>query len=137
MQVPITSVSGYNYQYQNFGQTSNKGFEFAVNYNAIEKKNFTLTVNANISYNRNHIDKLNTTSEYQNYKWAGSTFNDGENFKVVEGGRLGEVYGYKYNGFYTAYDETTNPMVNLSGMVSSGHCVMALRTTAIRPSAVN
>ena len=46
MQVPITSVSGYNYQYQNFGQTSNKGFEFAVNYNAIEKKNFTLTVNA-------------------------------------------------------------------------------------------
>ena len=109
MQVPITSVSGYNYQYQNFGQTSNKGFEFAVNYNAIEKKNFTLTVNANISYNRNHIDKLNTTSEYQNYKWAGSTFNDGENFKVVEGGRLGEVYGYKYNGFYTAYDETTNP----------------------------
>ena len=109
MQVPITSVSGYNYQYQNFGQTSNKGFEFAVNYNAIEKKNFTLTVNANISYNRNHIDKLNTTSEYQNYKWAGSTFNDGENFKVVEGGRLGEIYGYKYNGFYTAYDETTNP----------------------------
>ena len=109
MQVPITSVSGYNYQYQNFGQTSNKGFEFAINYNAIEKKNFTLTVNANISYNRNHIDKLNTTSEYQNFKWAGSTFKDNENFKVVEGGRLGELYGYKYNGFYTAYDETTNP----------------------------
>ena len=109
MQVPITSVSGYNYQYQNFGQTSNKGFEFAINYNAIEKKNFTLTVNANISYNRNHIDKLNTTSEYQNYKWAGSTFKDNENFKVVEGGRLGELYGYKYNGFYTAYDENTNP----------------------------
>ena len=109
MQVPITSVSGYNYQYQNFGQTSNKGFEFAINYNAIEKKNFTLSVSANISYNRNHIDKLNTTSEYQNYKWAGSTFTDNENFKIVEGGRLGELYGYKYNGFYTAYDEKTNP----------------------------
>lgn len=109
MAVTIPSVSGFKSQYQNFGQTSNKGFEFAVNVAAIEKKNFQLNVNANISYNRNRIDKLNTGTEFQKYEWGGTLFVDNENFRVVEGGRLGEVWGYKYKGFYTVYDEKTNP----------------------------
>lgn len=109
MAATIPSISGFNTQYQNYGQTSNKGFEFAVNVAAVEKKNFTLNVNANISYNRNKIDKLANSSEYINFGWAGNTISDNMNFKVQEGGRLGEVWGYKYKGFYTAYDENTNP----------------------------
>lgn len=109
MAATINPVSGFSTQYQNFGQTSNKGFEFAVNVVAVEKKNFNLNLTANISYNHNKIDKLNTTAEYQSYAWAGSLISDNENFKVVEGGRLGEVWGYKYQGFYTVYDEKTNP----------------------------
>ena len=109
MQTQIPTISGYQYQYQNFGKTSNKGIEFAVNAVIIDKKDFTLNFNGNISYNRNKIDELNTDTEFQNYKWAGSTFDDNENFRIVEGGRLGEVWGYKTNGFYTAYDEQTNP----------------------------
>ena len=38
MQTKIPTISGYDYQYQNFGQTSNKGVEFTVNAAIIEKK---------------------------------------------------------------------------------------------------
>ena len=109
MAANIPTISGFSTQYQNFGQTSNKGFEFAVNVAAIEKKNFTLNFTGNISYNRNKIDKLANSSDFINYAWAGNTISDNQNFKVKEGGRLGEVWGYKYKGFYTAYDEKTNP----------------------------
>jgi TonB-dependent starch-binding outer membrane protein SusC len=101
MQTNIPSISGYAYQYQNFGQTSNKGFEFTINADIINKKDFTLGFTGNISYNRNKIDKLNSQAEFQEYKWAGSLCNDNQNFRLVEGGRLGEIWGYKMNGFYT------------------------------------
>lgn len=32
-----------------------------------------------------------------------------EDFRVEKGGRLGEVWGYKTNGYYTVYDPVTNP----------------------------
>ena len=30
-----------------------------------------------------------------------------EDFRVEQGGRLGELWGYKSNGFYTVYDAAT------------------------------
>lgn len=65
MQTNIPSISGYAYQYQNFGQTSNKGFEFTINADIINKKDFTLGFTGNISYNRNKIDKLNSQAEFR------------------------------------------------------------------------
>lgn len=50
--------TGYDFQYRNLGQTQNKGLEFSVNFNAIKKKNFDLSVNANISFNRNEVLSL-------------------------------------------------------------------------------
>lgn len=108
MKTKISSSSGFDYQYRNFGQTSNKGVELAVNAAIIEKKDFTLNFTANVSYNRNKIDKLNTGTEWDN-TYQIPNLNTTENFRVVEGGRLGEVWGYRLNGFYTAYDEVNNP----------------------------
>ncbi len=108
MKSKITSSSGYSYMYKNFGQTSNKGVELALNASIIEKKNFTLSMNANISYNKNKIDKLNTGAEWDtNYTIPDVT--TGDNFRVVEGGSLGEVWGYRLQGYYTAYDAEKNP----------------------------
>ena len=109
MRTEIPSLSGYNYQYKNFGQTSNKGVELSVSAVLFDKKNFSLNFNANISYNRNHIDKLNTDSPWQSSNWSGSTMAKYEDFRVEKGGRLGEVWGYKTNGHYTVYDPVTNP----------------------------
>ena len=108
MKSKISSSSGYSYMYKNFGQTSNKGVELAVNAAIIEKKNFTLNVSANISYNKNKIDKLNTGAEWDtNYGIPDAATT--QNFRVVEGGSLGEVWGYRLRGYYTAYDADKNP----------------------------
>jgi TonB-dependent starch-binding outer membrane protein SusC len=109
MKTEISSNSGYNYQYQNFGKTSNKGVELTFNANIIDHKKFTLDFTANISYNYNKIDDLNSTTSWQSSNWAGSTISKYEDFKVEAGGQLGEIWGYKTNGFYTVYNATNNP----------------------------
>ena len=109
MKTEIPANAGYNYQYQNFGSTSNKGVELSMNTIIADKKKFGLNFNFNISYNRNRIEKLNTDNPWQSSGWGGSTIAKYEDFRVEEGGRLGEIWGYKTNGFYTAYDPVTNP----------------------------
>lgn len=109
MRAEIPSNTGYSYQYQNFGKTSNKGIEFTVNGVIVDQKDFTLNATANISWNKNNIDELNTDNPWQSSNFAGSTIAKYEDFSVAEGGRLGEVWGYKTNGFFTAYDAEKNP----------------------------
>lgn len=109
MRAEIPSNTGYNYQYQNFGKTSNKGIEFTLNGVMVDKKDFTLNGTFNISWNRNKIDELNTDNPWQSSNFAGSTIAKYEDYAVAEGGRLGEVWGYKTNGFFTAYDAELNP----------------------------
>ena len=109
MKAEIPGNSGYSYQYQNFGQTSNKGIEMSMDAVLVDKKNFSLNFTANVAYNRNRIDKLTTDSPWQSSNWAGSTISKYEDFRVEEGGRLGEVWGFRTNGYYTVYDPVTNP----------------------------
>lgn len=109
MQTEIPSLSGYNYQYQNFGQTSNKGVELSLRAIIFDTKKFGLNLNFNIAYNRNKIDKLNNQGSWQNSNWAGSNISLYEDFRIEEGGRLGEIWGYKTQGFFTAYDPVSNP----------------------------
>ncbi|WP_418214550.1 SusC/RagA family TonB-linked outer membrane protein [Bacteroides difficilis] len=109
MRTEIPSISGYNYQYQNFGKTSNKGVELSMNAVLLDKKKYGLNFNFNIAYNRNRIDELNSDNPWQSSNWAGSTIARYEDFRVEKGGQLGEVWGYKTNGYFTAYDPVTNP----------------------------
>ena len=104
MKARVQSSSGYLYQYQNFGTTENKGFEFSTNVVIIDNKNFSLNGNFNISYNKNKIKELTNGNMYQSSSFAGSTIADQDDFYVMEGGRLGDIYGYMYDGFYTASD---------------------------------
>ena len=62
MKAEIPGNSGYSYQYQNFGQTSNKGIEMSMDAVLVDTKNFSLNFTANVAYNRNRIDKLTTDS---------------------------------------------------------------------------
>ena len=109
MQTEIPSIGGYKYQYQNFGQTSNKGAELTLKAILADTKKFGLNFNFNIAYNRNKIDKLNNQGSWQNSNWAGSNISRYEDFRIEEGGRLGEIWGYRTNGFFTAYDPVNNP----------------------------
>lgn len=109
MRTEIPSNTGFNYQYRNFGKTSNKGVELTLNAVLVEKKKFGLNFNLNLAYNHNRIDELATDNPWQSSNWAGSIISKYEDFRVEQGGALGEIWGYKTNGFYTAYDPVTNP----------------------------
>lgn len=46
------SGSGYDYQYRNLGETENKGLEISVTWNAINTKNYGLTISGNVGLNK-------------------------------------------------------------------------------------
>ena len=107
MRSTIPSNTGYSYQYQNFGKTENKGVELALNAVIADTKKFGLNFNFNISYNKNSIKDLLGEGSWQSSNFSGSTISKYEDFRIEKGGRLGELWGYKSNGFYTVYDAVT------------------------------
>ena len=107
MRTTIPSNTGYSYQYQNFGKTENKGVELALNAVIADTKKFGLNFNFNISYNKNSIKDLAGNGSWQSSNFSGSTISKYEDFRIEKGGRLGELWGYKNNGFYTVYDPAT------------------------------
>ncbi len=107
MRTTIPSNTGYNYQFQNFGKTENKGVELALNAVIVDKKNFGLNFNFNVSYNKNKIKDLAGEGSWQSSNFSGSTISKYEDYRIEKGGRLGELWGYKSNGFYTVYDPAT------------------------------
>ena len=109
MQTVVPSSTGYSYQFQNFGKTSNKGVELTVNTVIVDRKKWGMNFNFNIAYNKNKIDELNMENPWQSSSWSGSTISKYEDFKIEEGGRLGELWGFKTNGFFTVYDPVSNP----------------------------
>ena len=116
MKATIPSGSGYTAQYQNFGQTSNKGVELAVNYAIVDNSELKVNFNFNIGYNKSKIDELTTDNPYQTSSFCGSTIDYGSgDFRVAEGGQLGEVYGYKLIGFYKPVDANGNGDLVLDG----------------------
>ena len=54
---PVSGV-GYSFQYRNLGETENKGWEVTLNWNAINKKNYALSFNANVGFNKNKVKSL-------------------------------------------------------------------------------
>lgn len=104
MRQTLPGASGYSYQYQNIGQTSNKGVELQADAVIADKKNWGLNFSFNISYNRAKIDKYPGGATWESSRWSGSGVISTEDFYLEEGGRLGEVYGYLYDGFYTTDD---------------------------------
>ena len=94
MNATIPSSTGFSTQYKNFGQTSNKGIELALDAVIVDTKDFGLNANFNISYNRAKIDKLAGGQTWQSSNWGGKPAGQND-FFIEEGGRLGEVYGYE------------------------------------------
>ncbi|QXU41568.1 TonB-dependent receptor [Pedobacter sp. D749] len=123
--------TGYDAQYRNLGQTQNKGLEFSVNWNAIKEKNFDLTVNANISFNRNKVISLGSVKNINGTSgWASTEV--GVDYLVEEGASIGRIYGYKSAGRYevsdfTGYDATSGKWTLKPGVVDATSFVGTVR----------
>ncbi len=110
------ATGGYNYQYRNIGSTDNKGVEFSINGVILDHRsknlNYGLTVNANISHNKNTVVNLGGMDEYTASTGCFSSNYDNSDyeFKLTPGSPIGDIYGYKTNGWYTAEDfDAYNP----------------------------
>ena len=110
MSVQLPSNSGYNTQYQNLGQTTNRGIEFTVNANLIQTKDFYLDANFNISFNKNKVDKLygDGNDEMILTDGSGGFFIGNDDYRVFVGDEVGLMYGYIYDGMYSFDDFTFN-----------------------------
>lgn len=123
--------TGYDAQYRNLGQTQNKGLEFSLNWNAVKEKNFDLTVNANISFNRNKVISLGSVKNINGTSgWASTEV--GVDYLVEEGASIGRIYGYKSAGRYevsdfTGYNATSGKWTLKPGVVDATSFVGTVR----------
>lgn len=101
---PITG-SGYDSQYRNIGSTRNRGAELSLNLPLIQSRDFDLSISGNISYNRNEVTSLGglETIYAQSY-WASTEI--GDDYVVMLGQPLGNMYGYRNDGRYEVSDFT-------------------------------
>ncbi|MCC9168497.1 TonB-dependent receptor [Pontibacter sp. XAAS-A31] len=117
LRATIPQTSGYERQYQNIGETENKGIELQLNGVVVDNQSFSWNANFNIAFNKNKIVSLgldpsgNPVNSYLvESGWVSSSYQD---FLVGVGQPIGQFYGYVTDGYYTledfntAYDETT------------------------------
>lgn len=96
MEMQITG-SGYNTQYQNIGETQNKGFELSLNYNIIRKKNFGLNFSFTLSHNINKVISLGNMKSYSKASYWASTEVGGD-YIIKPGLPVGTIIGYQMEG---------------------------------------
>ncbi|ASZ13255.1 TonB-dependent receptor [Chitinophaga pendula] len=54
----LASTTGYNQQWENIGRVNNRGMEFSVTGDIIQKKDLNWTVSGNISFDKNRVTRL-------------------------------------------------------------------------------
>ncbi|NDP21053.1 MAG: TonB-dependent receptor [Paludibacter sp.] len=96
--------TGYTTQYQNIGQTSNKGIELSLKSKLIKAKKFNMDISANIAFNRNNIDNLGATKSWTESSQWGYPTRPTNDYLIQEGKPMGQMYGYVYDGLYTFDD---------------------------------
>ncbi len=102
----IPTNTGFDSQYQNIGQTSNKGVEFTLNSTILKTNKLSINASFNIAFNVNNVDKLGETkSWYESSQWSyvAKPLSD---YLIAEGQPLGQMYGLVVDGMYSFDDFT-------------------------------
>lgn len=108
MQVQLPSNAGFGTQYQNLGQTTNRGIEITLDGSLVETKNFSLGMNFNISFNKNRVNALYGTQNDQMILSGGGSEVGSDNYRIFVGQEVGLIYGYVSDGMYSFEDFTFN-----------------------------
>lgn len=90
--IPALWETGYNGRVINAGEVRNRGLELTLNTYPIRNKNFSWSVNANWSMNRNKI--LSIPDEFQGQPYTMGSVGGVVYYNAVVGGSLGDMYGY-------------------------------------------
>ena len=111
----IPSVVGYTSQMQNIGQVTTKGIELSISGDIIQGKDYVLSANLSMGFNKKKIDKLNGTDDVvwdQNDRWK-SSYND---YCLKVGSEVGLIYGFVYDGLYTMDEFYFDPLNNFQAV---------------------
>ncbi|MDR1357453.1 MAG: TonB-dependent receptor [Tannerellaceae bacterium] len=96
--LPVERTSGLRTKMANIGNISNRGVEFSVNAVIVDGNDLQWTALANITTNRNRIEKLGTSGFI-----SGTTI-------VDVGLPLGAFYGYVFEGIVQPGEEASTPV---------------------------
>jgi TonB-linked SusC/RagA family outer membrane protein len=108
MLTSISPISGFSSTYQNVGGTSNKGIEFSLGGDIVKSRDFKLTANFNISFNKGQIDELapGVNGLYKS-QWGSTVTQPQTGDYILQVGKpVGQVRGFTYDGWYTTDDFT-------------------------------
>lgn len=101
----IPTSTGYSYQYQNLGSIRNRGVEIVLNSTNIRTKDFTWSMDLNVSFNKSKVLDIYGDSETDHFI---QDYESRMGFKIEKGKPLGQFYGLLYDGIYTTDDFTQN-----------------------------
>ena len=105
MRVPCDPSTGFSYQYQNIGQTSNKGIELSLAYDIIKSKDFNLNFGMTLNHNKNNVDELMDGVIASAHTGWGSTMRiPNYDYFVTVDEPVGLIQGFKSLGYYTVDD---------------------------------
>lgn len=97
---------GYKTMVENTAQTSNKGIELTLNANIINKRDYYLTANFNIGFNKSNVDKIANGLSVMEFQsgWAGTDLKGVNDYRVMVDKPVGLIYGWVTDGYYTTDD---------------------------------
>ncbi|WP_044202482.1 SusC/RagA family TonB-linked outer membrane protein [Echinicola pacifica] len=136
LQSAIPPNTGFSTQWNNVGSTSNQGVELGINAYLIDKQDFSLSVNFNTGINKGKVEELDgTESRFFQSNWASTDLNNINDFYLEVGGKIGDVFGYVTDGYYSTddfegYDAVADEYL-LKGDVPNSSSVVG--NTNIRP----
>ena len=117
------AAPGYTTVYENSASTSNKGVEVTVNAAIIQKKNYSLSANFNIGFDKSNVKSLANGLEEMTFAsgWASTDNKNQQDYIVRVGDPIGLVYGWMSDGYYTTndfanYNEVTGEYVLKDGV---------------------
>lgn len=102
----IPTITGFSSTYDNIGSTSNKGIEFAIGGDIVRSKDFNISANFNINFNKGNVDELaeGVNGLYKTQWGSSMTQPNTGDYILKEGSPVGLVRGYSYDGWYTTSD---------------------------------
>lgn len=121
--IPVTL--GYSKQMQNIGKMRNRGWEVSINTTNIATRNFQWSTSLNLSFNRSKVVALNNDLPFKRFDAGGNRAGQVAYYAAV-GERLGEMYGFKYEGVYTTDD-----------FIDNGDGSFTLKEGVVRPETGN
>ena len=96
--------TGYTTQYRNIGETRNTGFEATVTWNVLDKKDYGLSIGANVSFNRNKVLDLGSLESIDNISTGWASTEIDRDYIIRVGEPIGQIYGYVSDGRYEVSD---------------------------------